>query len=955
MHSIPQPSVTVIEEDYGAPQSGDLCSVVVDGEFVTPRWLSGGTSRNYCARFLEFVRDRKVMNVLKCSLAYFIGSLAVYAPAISNLYGKSDSKHMIATVAVYFHPARTMGNMYEAVTFVIISLAYSLIVAILSMIVSAKFMDWDLKYGGYVIDLMVFCAGGLGLIAFMKQKVNKPTFNTACSLASIFLITILTKEGQIQAGYFSLSKLLQSFMFVWSGVLISVVLCFCLWPQSALSELQKSLNKSMNIESVMLGYISEMFLAGSDIETSQFDELNKELKGYFKEIDTNLTDTKYELYAKGYEKEYHILERLIESNRKLIWHLGGLSSGAKIQWHLLCQGDSTTGDTSSHSTNGHGDNSSIVSFGEIVSRISREPTPIPSTQEDPMSPTNLFKLFVEFLEPPLRSYCYTIKEILLGLPFDNNGLVFSSQIIRRLSLATDLYSEARERALQALYSQDVFKGKRDFDAMADEEGIAASCGNFSYVMEAFGNELKIFLEILEGYQHYLDSESRKRTFVWLQFWKNAKDPRRNSITEIDSQQSISSPGSINSPVGLKVWRSLRLFRRKDIQFGIKVGIGAALFAIPAFNDQLRPVFSLWRGEWGLITYAIIMNKSVGGTAMTVPIRFLGTFLGAAIAFTSWTLFPENQYVLAFIGWALSLPCFWIIVNWKTRNPFGRFILLTFNLTALYSYSISMSDNEDDDDEGGIHPIVRDIAFHRFVSVFIGVLWALIIASLIMPNPARRRLKDVLCVQWLRMGFIWKNDPLSVIEDRTKLIKGIRGGSELTNTMIELQTLLSQAPMELRLKGRFPEYDYKAMLTSTQQILDAFQNMQVLTSKYHALTSKELDLLIYTESERKELSSRIFLFFYLVCSALKLGFPLPDRLPSTEHAIDRMLAKLSEYRSMGSDQDQGKKRTETLTEEDFVLFYSYVLVTLTITEELAKIALSIQRLFGVIEGEKLEVL
>lgn len=43
---------------------------------------------------------------------------------------------------------------------------------------------------------------------------------------------------------------------------------------------------------------------------------------------------------------------------------------------------------------------------------------------------------------------------------------------------------------------------------------------------------------------------------------------------------------------------------------------------------------------------------------------------------------------------------------------SRFILLTFNLTALYSFSISRDDfdnDDDDEDEGGLTPVVGDIA------------------------------------------------------------------------------------------------------------------------------------------------------------------------------------------------------------------------------------------------------
>lgn len=89
--------------------------------------------------------------------------------------------------------------------------------------------------------------------------------------------------------------------------------------------------------------------------------------------------------------------------------------------------------------------------------------------------------------------------------------------------------------------------------------------------------------------------------------------------------------------------------------------------------------------------------------------------------------------------------------------------------------------------------------------------------------------------------------------------------------------------------------------------------------------------------------------------MRLGFPLPNKMPSTEHAIDRMLAKLNEYRAgaIGSG-TVAAGFVDPGYVEDFILFYSYVLATIAITEQLAELAVYIQELFGVIEEEMFEV-
>jgi hypothetical protein len=92
--------------------------------------------------------------------------------------------------------------------------------------------------------------------------------------------------------------------------------------------------------------------------------------------------------------------------------------------------------------------------------------------------------------------------MLNNLPFDEtprHRVSLHNQYRNSLKLACDLYSTAREEALTKLYSQDSFKDVPDFDEAVLEEAVAASCGNFSYVLEDLGDELKVFLDTLGEY------------------------------------------------------------------------------------------------------------------------------------------------------------------------------------------------------------------------------------------------------------------------------------------------------------------------------------------------------------------------------------------------------------------------------------------------------------------------
>jgi hypothetical protein len=181
----------------------------------------------------------------------------------------------------------------------------------------------------------------------------------------------------------------------------------------------------------------------------------------------------------------------------------------------------------------------------------------------------------------------------------------------------------------------------------------------------------------------------------------------------------------------------------------------------SFLEATRPTYAHWRGEWGLMSFMLVSSMTIGASNTTGYARFIGTIVGATLATIIWLSSRGYAVPLAICGWAMSIFCFYLIIA-RGQGPLGRFTILTYNISALYAYSLSVRQGENDDDEGGVNPIITEIALHRVVAVLSGVLWALIITRVIWPISARQKLKDGLSVIWLRMGLIWKRDPLSAI-------------------------------------------------------------------------------------------------------------------------------------------------------------------------------------------------
>ena len=174
----------------------------------------------------------------------------------------------------------------------------------------------------------------------------------------------------------------------------------------------------------------------------------------------------------------------------------------------------------------------------------------------------------------------------------------------------------------------------------------------------------------------------------------------------------------------RLWKASSFLRRDDTKFAVKVGVGAALYALPSFLVSTRHIYQHFRGEWGLLSYMLVCSMTIGASNTTSYARFFGTCIGAGCAVVAWLASRGNVFALAAFGWLMSLWTFYIIVA-QGKGPMGRFIMLTYNLSALYAYSLSVKDMDDDDDEGGITPDIVDIAFHRVVAVLSGYLsWQL---------------------------------------------------------------------------------------------------------------------------------------------------------------------------------------------------------------------------------------
>ena len=73
--------------------------------------------------------------------------------------------------------------------------------------------------------------------------------------------------------------------------------------------------------------------------------------------------------------------------------------------------------------------------------------------------------------------------------------------------------------MSALYKTKELNTERPMETVADFEEVAASCGYFSFSLQDFANEMKVYLGLLEDLKDEIEHRPQGHTWKWLRFWR----------------------------------------------------------------------------------------------------------------------------------------------------------------------------------------------------------------------------------------------------------------------------------------------------------------------------------------------------------------------------------------------------------------------------------------------------
>ncbi|KAH8911987.1 hypothetical protein BR93DRAFT_933081 [Coniochaeta sp. PMI_546] len=996
---------------------------------LSERWSALlDSTKSGAAGFATWLNSPTGHGILKCTLAYTLASLATFLSPVSDFLGKPDGKHVVATITVYFHPARTAGSMIEAILIAIVAVAYAEVISVLSMATSVL-VGSSLHHvtTAHALVLLVFVAGGFGFIGWVKQKMNNPLVNVGSTLASLAIIGVVTKENAVLTNVFSNQKIVQILKMLIMGISTTTVVNLLVWRVSAVALLRESMNKASVSLGDMLSMISRGFLTGSedDMLSSEFAAAWATYNSVYGQMTKNLREAKFERYFLGRERIYQLDRAVVKSMETLAQSIGGLRSAANTQFALLKETPTDTDmpsgtvspgtaaytptlnrNLSSTLRSGHDRVLALSAIDEASDESTEEERDTSKPDDAPEappfnSPSDIFELFIALLGPSMKSLAYTLSEILREPAFGSAPEYQVSVNLHfrdSLTSALGLFNDARANALEELYTNLELGRNRTEKIQADFEEVAAACGHFSFSLQTFGEEMQKYLDVLDDLKHA--NEHKKRSWRWLLWWQQGG--RRHALPfarlpyEPEESESLIKPikktaipqgipdsmiqrrdtyawdatPSVNAMVASlsrKLLRMIRKLARDDIRFGIKVGLGAALWAMFAFIPETRDTYQHWRGEWGLLSFMIVCSMTVGAANTTGWSRFVGTLIGASASVVNWNITQGNALGLVCLGYLVAFWSFWMIVA-KGQAPLGRITLLAYNVSTLYAYSLSQKVDDDDDDEGGVSPLILEIVKHRAIAVTAGILWGLIVCRLVWPISARRKFKEGLSVLYLQMGLIWKRGPLAILLRSHCSRSYLKSGEQqaLQKYAARLEALRQSARSEFELRGPFPYEQTGRLMGCTNRILDAFYAMSLVTQRKGHLTDGERALLRFTAAERAMLCDRICHVFQVLASSLMLEYPLTDAIPSVANVRDRLLGKIFLFRKehqrlnrLRDREDGGASKSlaggrslleVTVEEKDYALLYAYALVTGQVAEQLKLVEREIEGLFGVLDED-----
>ncbi|KAJ3023607.1 hypothetical protein HKX48_002155 [Thoreauomyces humboldtii] len=885
---------------------------------------------------------------IKASVTYLVAitaSLSTWAD--SQLEGSS---YLVAMAVLYFHPARTVGAMVEAMICCLVGLALGYFIAVGCTHVAVYYQnDQRNEIEAHAIAMVVLFLVTF-LVAFIRAKWgrHRPSIATACTLThflTFVTITQISSEGSLAQLPQRIDRITIALL---CGSAISFLGCCIIQPKTASSVLRQDISKGFNTLRSFFDTLANTFslisdadnlnsagssLGGEDqpglskdscIDIESTHEKLEALFGSHQQMLLRLSKSRHEVLFEPTTSLFMHRRRysaIFRSAERLSQHLAGLQSSIiEVDKIITEQPDHVA--VAEYILNMGPSMRQLVMVCKqclaLLENLFAGPNPnyreaeilLPALQ-------NLFESLVDALEDFDQNQKRVLLEIYKHVHvffFTFELMEFAKELIRLISALEKLKKEVIERREMGklCWAWKQFRTKHKTDDKPARP----------HLLERRNGDRR---------SHHPNTAS-----VWSAQPKLPPQRRFSRTMSITGALEIQDEVPVKEPWSVRIWAALSSLKDFEARFALKTAITVSLLSLPAFLDVTQDMFHDYRMHWALSTFVVVMTPSVGGTNAAGLWRLLGTWFGAGMAVIAGVLFPGSSSGLLFMSALVCVPSMHIFLH-SSYPLLGQISLITFTIIIFNDFS------------GATDPIsgepydIFEIAIRRGFSVAVGVIIGMFVSWYIWPFTARKALRVGLSDVIFEIGLLYSR--LVGLFDsgseptREDLHEFLEDELALRLSLASLRGLLHDTAHEPRLRGPFPKQSYASMIGGCSQILNKLISMRAGMT-INGFAQVRADFVQPVRPARQRMIGTILLYLYLISGALILRFPLPPLLPDARAARDALVTAIRalpavQPASVGAQKDPA-----------YIYYYAYVMAMDHVVSELEALGSVCMDLFGV---------
>ncbi|KAF7730274.1 hypothetical protein EC973_002517 [Apophysomyces ossiformis] len=858
--------------------------------------------------------------IIKCTIAYEIGTILVLAPNVNTHLGAVP--YLVTLGTLFFNPSGTTGNqVIEMILNAILVIAAGIWCAIFSYLCTLynrARIEWGYPLyanGAGVIAALAFfvCVFGLAYCRLRYPRFFVPALQG-------FTIPFFGLTKGIYGTTFNVMSIVGIVYPTFIGGAVALIVNLLLWPETAAKNAEVSLGETIrSMRNMVLLVRNELLQEDAnsntilgDLSTSnRLNALNKDLQDNVVKLRKAGSEAKYEIVVAHYSPRSPHRKAIVNLLDNLAKSMMGFSLAIEREIRIVLaqrMAESTNQPIASEELAGHVPMTAVSSVHRV------EYKHITRLQSSVQTQIRHF----------LAACVHALNQIEVKLSDKHVISALGEPQASQTSPADYTHTVHLSDALDNLKSsylilQEEYRQRKS--TPMEEHFLVYT---ILYTLTEFGKELQ---KLEEHVNLVLEHDSRRRLYfphVPLHKWLGRTDYKRYPAADeqviFDEQQFLrrmeSSGGNTarrpsqlmdhyhegsevdeeeeeeeEPPVPLQLapgrhrwtqWlhKCSVWLQSGPVRYAIKFTVAMELLAmmawlpVPGVND----LYNNNHGQWALLSAMVVFNFTIGATAVQSAFRVIATIIGAVFGYICLLAGHrnENPYVVAVMTLIFQIPLWYMLLG----SPYPRIGFISLLTMAV----ITSTGYMDTFQEGIFAPVWK-----RTITSIFAILVVMLIDQLLWPVWARKMGRKYLGDLLIATGIQYSKVLSLVCQENTQsyryhstLEDALEHSKILQRQYAVTQEMLVLAASEPRLtKGPFPRDTYRRILEHEKKILYWIDHLMKAQGFINVYVRSQImrPLNVY----RKELAAAVHLYLFTLGSSLRTKSSLPASLPSAELA------------------------------------------------------------------------